>query len=179
MNDLILRAARLATTVHNGQKRKCSHFIDEPYIFHPMRVSGLVTLSSQVTYEIAAAAWVHDTIEDAKNPDEVRQVIKDQLGYVVYHYVEELTNASKTDLTMKGKSRAERKAADRAKIATISKASKIIKLADRVDNLREAISNPKTPADWLKTYIEESKMLFAVLQGTDDFLERHLTGLLN
>jgi hypothetical protein len=58
-NDLILRAARLATTVHNGQNRKWGHSAD-PYIFHPMRVAGLVSLNTFATEEIVAA-WLNTT----------------------------------------------------------------------------------------------------------------------
>ena len=171
-DDLILRAARLAAIAHNGQKRKWAHF-DDSYVSHPMRVAGLVALSSRATPEMVAAAWVHDVLEDTKL---IAQDISDACGDKVLELVWELTNAS-FDSTMKDKPRAERKAADRRKIAGASWEARFIKLADRIDNLRD-MNESKAPADFAELYKKESKFLLEVLRGTDTVLEKQLENLI-
>jgi len=62
-----------------------------------------------------------------------------------------------------------RKAMDRAHVATISKRAKLLKLADRTDNLTEGATCPDKA--WIATYVAESRLLFEVLKGTDEVLE--------
>lgn len=175
-DDLILRAARLATTVHNGQNRKWGHSAD-PYIFHPMRVAGLVSLNTFATEEIVAAAWLHDTLEDTTLTE--TQLIAHGFGGPVTFFVTQMTNASKVDPAMKNKPRAERKAADRAKIAAAPWEVRFIKLADRLDNVMEMRNDSQTPADFVKLYTGESRLLLEVLKGIDSVLEARLAALVN
>ena len=83
--------------------------------------------------------------------------------------VREVTNPSATcpDLP-----RAERKAMDRAHIASISQRAKCLKLADRIDNLRDGTARPDRA--WLKIYANESRLLAQSLAGADAELEEEL-----
>ena len=171
-DDLILRAARLAATVHNGQNRKWGHF-DDPYIFHPMRVAGLVALHSMATPEMVAAAFLHDALEDTKLTE--NELYAKGFGGEVTYFVVQLTNASKS--MSKSISRAERKAYDRAKIAKAPWECRYIKLADRLDNLMEMRNDPLTPADFAEIYRGESRLLLDVLKGVDEELESRFAKL--
>jgi (p)ppGpp synthase/HD superfamily hydrolase len=107
-----------------------------------------------VTEEVVAAAWLHDVIEDC---DDYR---KRMLANFPKHTVElviGLTNPSKTRTDLK---RAERKALDREHIAKGSYWVKVIKLIDRIDNIRDMGA---ADAGFRRLYGEESlKLLHAV-----------------
>ena len=168
-NPLIARASALATTAHAGQERDDG---GGPYIRHPARVAATLAKHFPADHALVAAAWCHDVLEDCPqvSEDELRTAIGDDALALVH----EVTNPSKNfpDLP-----RSERKAMDRAHIAVISKRAKLIKLADRTDNLREgAESSDKA---WLATYVGESRALAEVLHGTHSLLEAELATALD
>lgn len=168
-DPLIARAAALATVAHEGQERDDG---GGPYIRHPARVAATLARHFPADHALIAAAWCHDVIEDCPqiSADQLRAAIGDD----ALALVREVTNPSKgfPDLP-----RAERKAMDRAHIAVISKRAKLIKLADRADNLREGESCPDKA--WLATYVGESRALAAVLHGTHPPLEAELADALD
>jgi len=168
---LILRAARFAAKAHLGQFRKHGH-ADRPYIDHPMRVAGRVSMLSRATPEMVAAAWLHDVLEDTFVRTEM---VEDEFGTPVAALVLELTNPGKA---FKELPRAERKAIDRRHLVGASWKARAIKLIDRIDNLRECLDDPQTPPDFLKLYRQESMLLLEVLRGTDEALELELEKLL-
>ena len=174
-DELILRAARLAAIAHKGQNRKWARNA-EPYILHPLRVAGLVALHPYATAEMVAAAYLHDAVEDAKNPEAIKAMIEEGLGLGVLNLVMQLTNASKLDSSMKDKPRAERKAADRAKIAACPWDARYIKLCDRLDNLKDML---KAPTDFVEIYKNESRLLLEALKGTDNEMEAELAKVVN
>jgi len=165
--DLILEAARLAATAHNGQKRKWAH-ADESYVLHPMRVAGLVALHPLATPEMVAAAWLHDVLEDTKFTE---QDLLDKFGGGVVYFVKALTNPSK-GLKL---ARVERKKMDREHLRTGPWGARLIKLADRIDNLRDMLGAPE---DFAAMYREESKLLLEALKGTDEGLEAELAAII-
>ena len=161
--SLIIDAAQYAAKKHAGQFRK---YTNAPYIMHPCRVAGRVAIHDFASEELIAAAYLHDVVEDC---DVTIEEIRDQFGLHVARYVEELTNTSK----LSGLNRSARKAADRQRLASVSTSAKIVKLIDRIDNLREI--------DWkdefAKTYSKESRLLVAVLASADSVLAEELLGL--
>ena len=168
--EMILRAARLAEDAHRGQYRKWGHTQD-PYIWHPMRVAGMVMLVEHVTSEMIQAAFLHDSLEDTKLKEE--DLVKAGFGGEVVYFVKALTNPSK-GLNLP---RAERKAMDRKHIDKAPWGAKVIKLADRLDNLLEIRNDPETPKDFVETYKGESRLLLTVLKGINDELENMLAKL--
>lgn len=159
MDDLILLAARTAKAAHEGQLRKYHRL---PYILHPARVASRVTLIDDATAEEIAAAWLHDVIEDCDYTSERLR----EIGFppLTVQLVEELTNPSTFADNLP---RRERKALDRDHIAQVSFEAKRIKLADRVDNLRDM-----TLADdkFKSLYVAESLLLRDQLREVDDEL---------
>lgn len=151
--NLIIQAAHLAAQAHREQTRK---YTGRPYIEHPMRVAGAVSIIPGVLEEVVAAAWLHDVIEDC--PKYTNDVI--DLGAGVFEFVSDLTNRSKLREHAK-KNRAERKKIDREYLAECHIWVKVVKLIDRLDNLREMTTGP---ADFKIKYREESLMLAEALR---------------
>lgn len=163
----ILLAARIAVEAHRGQKRKWG-YADVPYITHPMRVAGRVAIHPRATEEMVAAAWLHDVIEDTRLNGNALLNMGVRLRAV--GIVEEVTTRTQG---MKA-SRAERKQIDREFLAKVSWEARALKLADRIDNLRETNNDKTAPQDFVQLYKAESKLLLGVLRGTDRELEDEL-----
>jgi (p)ppGpp synthase/HD superfamily hydrolase len=120
---------------------------------------------------MVAAAWLHDVIEDC---GVTAEDLAEHFATGVVRLVVELTNPSKKHPDLP---RAERKRMDREHAALVSREAKVIKLADRVDNLQETADDPRTPCDFVKLYRRESADLLEVLRGADKGLEQELEAL--
>lgn len=152
--NLILRAAAFARRAHEGQRRK---YTARPYIEHPARVAGRVAAHPRATEAMVAAAFLHDVVEDTPHTlDEIEA----EFGPVVSRLVGELTNPSKGSKAP----RKARKQADLVHLATVSREAKIIKLLDRIDNLRDMMD---APDGFRHLYCAESRRLVAVIMDAD------------
>ena len=89
--------------------------------------------------------------------------IREAFGDEVARLVQELTNPSKGAKAP----RVERKAQERAHLAEVSREARIIKLIDRVDNLREMDGAPEP---FLRLYLEESRLLVGPIGEADEAL---------
>ena len=85
MPTLLEKAVRIATSAHQGQKRKEA---DIPYISHPMMVA-LKLMRHDFPDEVIAAALVHDVLEDTEFS---RDELYKQLGDKVFAIVLAVTN---------------------------------------------------------------------------------------
>jgi len=162
MNQII-RAAAFAAHKHRDQRRK-----DEaasPYINHPLALANLLANEAGVEDDyVIVAALLHDTIEDT---DTTAEELRDAFGTVVLGYVLEVTDD-------KNLAKAERKAAQIAHAAHISHGAKLVKLADKICNLRDVADNP--PADWplqrRVEYFDWAKAVVDQMRGAHSSLER-------
>lgn len=161
MSGIVLRAAQLARQAHGHQTRK---YTGRPYIEHPARVAGMVAIHPLATEEMIAAAFLHDTLEDTGLSQEQIEKATNRWTLELVRY---LTNASKGSKLP----RAERKKMDREHLAKAPVEAKIIKLIDRIDNLREMEG---AQADFMKLYAEESLLLLAVIGDADSRLNVEL-----
>lgn len=125
----IMQAADFAKRKHEGQFRKMPP--DEPYINHPARVASNIILLPYCTESMVCAAWLHDTLEDT---DTVYTDLTFNFGIIVANYVKGLTNPSQWPVKSNAY-RWERKKKDLEWIVAQSNEVKVIKLADRLDNL--------------------------------------------
>ena len=163
MSWMIEAAEKFATRCHLGVSRKygCG-----PYINHPRRVAARVASIPGATSEMVAAAWLHDVIEDCG----VRYLeLLDAFGGEVADLVKELTNVKRA-----GMNRAAQKAADHARLATRSLEAKLIKLIDRIDNLKEL---PRDDGFW-RVYAAESRDLAEAVGDADAGLKAELLAIL-
>jgi len=158
----MLRAAQLAVEYHNGQTRKVS---EVPYVVHPLRVAKVVAdlqLPTGVNRDHAIlAAILHDMLEDTKVEPEV---IAREFGPEVYKIVTELT----LDLGLPRAARIEKMLRRTEKM---SPAAKIVKLADRLDNMRDMDGRDKR---FIKRYCGEAQAILEKLRGACPVLEAEI-----
>lgn len=148
--NLILKAAAFATDAHKHQKRK---YTGRPYIEHPGRVAARVATLPDVTEREVAAAWLHDVFEDCP---EFIAVVKGNMPEDVVSLVQELTNTKHHP----GVDRKSRKNADRERLRTVGRWAKLIKLIDRIDNVRDM---DQADSGFRHLYLQESLLLANVL----------------
>lgn len=156
----VYKAIDIACAAHEGQFRKYSENV--PYIVHPGRVASRVARLYESNEDMVCAAWLHDVVEDTQV---TLAEIEAACGAEVATLVDWLTNPSKGSKKL----RADRKSWDREHIAKAPAQAKMIKLADRADNLRDLL---KAPLNFAELYHSESVALFDVLKGTHPILEQ-------
>lgn len=83
-NEVVLKAAEIATELHAGQKDKAGF----PYILHPQRVAEMVRLSGG-NWAQEAAAWLHDVLEDTTCTSQ--DLLRRDIPAIVVSLVEILT----------------------------------------------------------------------------------------
>jgi (p)ppGpp synthase/HD superfamily hydrolase len=170
--DTIHDAAKIAWIQHHGQTRAGG----QPYIYHPMRVAGLVTLWGDdendvlLTSDMIAAAWLHDVYEDT---DFISPMLN-CVNSTVERLVDELTNRFTKEAFPK-LNRARRKTAEIARISDISPEAQIIKLCDRIDNLDTV--KDKRGKKFHALYCDESQALAEAIP-VGPFLHVQLYGIL-
>lgn len=171
MSNLILRAAQFAREAHKGQMRK---YTAVEYISHPARVAGRMATHVQATEERVAAAFLHDTIEDT---DTNFKQLETLFGKHVADLVMELTDPTCPALgpTYRGVPRAKRKAIMHQFLKRAMLGTRIIKLLDRIDNLRDMPIY--TPNQYIRMYSEESRLLAEAIGSADLDLKTELLEL--
>ena len=159
---LILEAAAFAADRHRNQRRKDVEA--SPYINHPLALADILAREGGVEdVTIIAAALLHDTVEDTKTTIEEVQA---RFGNAVAVIVAEVTD----DKSLK---KEERKRLQVVKASGKSVEAKLVKLADKIANLRDIRTSP--PADWSEErkadYFQWARDVVAGLRGTNAGLE--------
>jgi len=154
MSDLVSRALIFATDAHTSVQH-VRKYTGEPYINHPIEVMGIVQTAAHYTDEMLSAALLHDTIEDTPV---TREDIEQAFGPAVAALVMELT-----DQCLVG-NRATRKAAEAARLATISPAAQTVKLADLISNTRSIVAHDP---GFAMVYLPEKLRILAVMTKGD------------
>jgi guanosine-3',5'-bis(diphosphate) 3'-pyrophosphohydrolase len=159
---LLLKALAFAAHKHRDQRRKDAEA--SPYINHPIALADVLVNEGGVTdVEVLCAALLHDTVEDtATTPEELER----SFGPRVARIVAEVTD----DKTLP---KAERKRLQVEHAASISREAKLVKLADKICNLRDVAAHP--PAQWSlerrREYFEWAKSVVERLRGVHPRLE--------
>ncbi len=161
---LLLKAIRFSAEKHRNQRRK--DVPKSPYINHPIEVAETLWEVGGVRDSVTLiAALLHDTIEDT-NTTSVE--IEQNFGYEVMSLVLEVTD----DKTLP---RPQRKAQQIVTAPLKSPRAKLIKLADKICNIRDLIFSP--PADWSwqrqYEYLLWSEKVVRGLRGTNPALESY------
>lgn len=133
-------AFRIAERVHRGQVRKTRSLTPIPYITHPLRVAEILLKEWECDkIETMAAALLHDVIEDCELPESresVTQEIRQAFGNEVERAVWTLTKPEQGPMEVKSV----RDARYFSELRKSPKWVRLVKCADRVDNLRDAIA---------------------------------------
>ncbi len=159
---LLLRAMQFAAHKHRDQRRKNSG--RTPYINHPLAVANLLWFDGGIRdQDVLVAAILHDTVEDT---DTSFAELETEFGTRVRTIVEEVTD----DKTLPV---GERKRRQVQKASRISKQARLVKLADKIANLRDIYQDP--PEGWSRErkidYYTWSKRVIDGLRGANDALE--------
>ncbi|MBI1965062.1 MAG: bifunctional (p)ppGpp synthetase/guanosine-3',5'-bis(diphosphate) 3'-pyrophosphohydrolase [Betaproteobacteria bacterium] len=160
---LILKALEFAALKHRDQRRKDA--LASPYINHPIALASVLAREGGITEPaVLAAALLHDTLEDTQTtPDELRGAF----GEAIARIVEEVTDDKRLP-------KAERKRLQIENAAAISREAKLVKLADKICNVRDVADHP--PAKWdlarRREYFEWAKAVVDRLRGAHPDLER-------
>ena len=132
---LFLRALSLAAVKHDGQYRKSATDAKVPYITHPIRVALSLAMNGVTDEEILSAAICHDVLEDTPTTyAELASVIGERAASIVAEVTDDKSLAKNA-----------RKEAQVARAPSYSAAAKLIKIADKADNLLSVV---ETPPNW-------------------------------
>jgi guanosine-3',5'-bis(diphosphate) 3'-pyrophosphohydrolase len=160
---LIVRALEFAANKHRDQRRKDAQA--SPYINHPIALANVLVHEGQVNDPVVlSAALLHDTVEDTQTtPSELRSAFGEKIAAIV----EEVTDD-------KNLPKAERKRLQVEHAAHISREAKLVKLADKICNVRDVADHP--PAKWdlvrRREYFEWAKSVVDQLRGVHPGLEK-------
>jgi guanosine-3',5'-bis(diphosphate) 3'-pyrophosphohydrolase len=159
----ILDALQFAARKHRDQRRK--DLEASPYINHPIALAHVLWEEGRV-HEAAViqAALLHDTIEDTETTVEE---LRARFGRKVAKIVAEVTD----DKTLP---KAERKRLQVEHAPHISREAKLVKLADKISNLRDmAAGAPRTwPKSRVREYFDWAKRVVDAMRGVHPVLER-------
>ncbi|MCB1627155.1 MAG: bifunctional (p)ppGpp synthetase/guanosine-3',5'-bis(diphosphate) 3'-pyrophosphohydrolase [Xanthomonadales bacterium] len=164
MSDLtlILRAASFAAHKHRDQRRKDA--AASPYINHPLALARVLAEEGQIADPVVlAAALLHDTVEDT---DTTLAELTEAFGQDIAEVVDEVTDD-------KALPKAERKRQQVAHAPHISRAAQLVKLADKICNLRDIAEHP--PQGWplqrQREYFDWAAEVIAGVRGVHPALE--------
>ena len=160
---LLVDAVAFAAYKHRRQRRKDAEA--SPYINHPIALARVLSVEGGVSdTTLLAAAVLHDTLEDTETTFEE---LKERFGAAVAAVVLEVTD----DKSLPKK---ERKRLQIQHAARISRRAKLVKLADKICNVRDVAASP--PRTWplrrRRQYFDWAKAVVGRMRGTHRRLER-------
>ena len=166
---VLIKAVAFAAEKHRTQRRKDADA--SPYINHPIALADVLANEGGIRdLTILSAAVLHDTIEDTDTTsDELAAVFGEKIAAVVL----EVTDDKSLD-------KATRKQAQVEHAPHISSEAQLVKLADKICNLRDILASP--PAKWSperkQDYFDWAAKVVAGVRGVHPGLEAVFDGLL-
>lgn len=160
--ELVLKAVEFAARKHKDQRRKDVEA--SPYVNHPIAVANILCSEGQIgDVSVICGALLHDTLEDtATTPEELAS----EFGTAIRRIVEEVSDD-------KGLPKEERKRLQIAHAARISDQAKLVKLGDKIANLRDVTARP--PDGWSlqrkQAYFDWARAVVDNLRGVHPGLE--------
>lgn len=159
---LFVAAVAFAAEKHRHQRRKDAH--SSPYINHPIALANVLVDEGGIHDPVVlCAAVLHDTVEDTETTAEE---LERTFGSAIAAVVLEVTD----DMALEYRERKQQQI-DRAPHA--SPQAKLVKLADKICNLRDILAHP--PSGWSlqrkQNYFDWSANVVAGLRGASPALE--------
>ncbi|KPJ88828.1 MAG: phosphohydrolase [Gammaproteobacteria bacterium SG8_11] len=159
---LLLNALSFAAHKHKDQRRKDVEA--SPYINHPISLANILCNEAHITdVQVICGALLHDTIEDTDTTPEELEAL---FGAEITNIVLEVTDDTSLPPS-------ERKQLQIEHAAHISDKAKLVKLADKISNLRDVANAP--PAGWSierrRNYFDWAKAVIENLRGAHQDLE--------
>lgn len=164
-----VKAVAFAADKHRNQRRKDAEA--SPYINHPIALANVLANEGGVDdVTVLCAAVLHDTIEDTETTPEELQAI---FGPKVASVVMDVTDDKSVEKSVRKQRQVEH-------APHISKEAKLVKLADKICNLRDILASP--PADWSSErkqgYFDWAAKVVAGVRGVHPELEAGFDRLL-
>lgn len=162
MSSLFIKAVAFAAKKHSTQRRKDAEA--SPYINHPIALANVLANEAGVNDEmVLCAAVLHDTIEDTETTsDELVSEFGEEIASIVLEVSDD-----------KSLHKDVRKQKQIEHAALASKQAKLVKLADKISNLRDIIDSP--PSDWSadrkQAYFDWAAKVIEGVRGTHSGLE--------
>lgn len=160
---LLIRALTFAANKHRNQRRK--NVAASPYINHPISLVNILCNEVHITdINVICSALLHDTVEDTETTAEE---LTTEFGQYISDIVMEVTDDKTIEVKQK------RKQLQIEHASHISEPAKLLKLADKISNLRDLANDP--PATWSRQrkceYFDWAKQVIDQLRGTHSELE--------
>jgi GTP diphosphokinase / guanosine-3',5'-bis(diphosphate) 3'-diphosphatase len=158
-----IRALEFASRKHSTQRRKDA--AASPYINHPIALVSILAVEARIRDpDVLCAALLHDTIEDTETSgDELER----HFGARIAGIVSEVTDDK--DLEKHHRKRLQIEHAH-----ALSPAAGLVKLADKIANLRDVAESP--PRDWdlkrRQEYFEWAKSVVDGIRNVPPVLRR-------
>lgn len=170
------KALSLAEETHAGQTRRPGRSAlmqNMPYIVHPIRVALLIMEELDLQEPIAVAtALLHDTVELSAGRVTI-SYLEDNFSQAVAMMVSILTKPQLKE-TMTQAEKDQRLNIYRERLVNASVESRLVKLADRLDNTREAVE--LADKGFQQRYLAETRSFYLPLaENTDAYLCEQLT----
>jgi guanosine-3',5'-bis(diphosphate) 3'-pyrophosphohydrolase len=137
---LVLKACEFASRKHSNQRRKNAGA--DPYINHPIEVANILAESGVTDQDVLCAALLHDTVEDTDTTiEELARVFGSRIASIVSECTDD-----------RSLSKLKRKKMQIEHALVISEEAKLVKLADKISNLKSIETDP--PKKWSKEQID-------------------------
>ena len=159
---MLIGALNFAADKHRNQRRKDKEA--SPYINHPIMLAKILAVEGGVEDGLVlSAAVLHDTIEDTETTyDELAEEFGREIADVVLEVTDD-----------KALPKAERKQLQIEHAPHLSRAAKLVKLADKIANVRDVADHP--PSEWplarRREYFDWAKRVVDGVRGTHERLE--------
>lgn len=163
--SLFAKACNFAAIKHTNQRRKSG---DIPYINHPLEVAYILADAGVEDVATLCAAVLHDTVEDTATSNEE---LAKEFGAEVASIVGECSD----DKTL---GKVERKRMQIKHAAHSSPKAKLVKMGDKISNLKTLVEEPIWPAARVLGYGIWSNEVFEVIKGGNAKLDQQLSQLL-
>ncbi len=164
-----VKAVAFAAEKHRNQRRKDADA--SPYINHPIALANVLANEAGVSDStVLCAAILHDTIEDTETTEDE---LTTAFGSRVASVVVEVTD----DKALEKHVRKQRQIEHAPHIST---EAKLVKLADKICNLRDILASPPTSwsAERKQAYFDWAEKVVAGVRGVHPGLEAVFDGLL-
>jgi guanosine-3',5'-bis(diphosphate) 3'-pyrophosphohydrolase len=158
----VFEALQFAAHKHRDQRRKDPEA--SPYINHPIALANILWVVGGIEDPaVICAALLHDTVEDTETTE---AELVEHFGARVASIVMEVTDD-------KSLLKAERKALQVEHAPHLSREAKLVKLADKISNVRDVGTSP--PEDWplerRREYFDWARRVVNGLRGVHPRLE--------
>lgn len=158
----IIKALGFAARKHRDQRRK--DHAASPYINHPIALVEVLCNEAGITEpDVLCAALLHDTVEDTETtPKELTAAFGTGIAAVVLEVTDD-----------KALPKMERKRSQVERAGQASREARLVKLADKICNLRDVARNP--PVGWelgrRQAYFDWALQVVDRMRGTHPSLE--------